>query len=65
MPIPDRLEDALKPFLSLYRIQKPLNPPDEAPLRDYCPGAWPTMGDLKRLSESFNAASALKERSVR
>jgi hypothetical protein len=59
--IPADLEAALQPFLRLYRVQAPLNPPDERPLRDYCPGVWPTMGHLRRLYEAVQAARSSQE----
>lgn len=37
---------------AIYRINAPLNPPDDAPMERYTPGAWPVMGDLRRLMEA-------------
>ena len=38
----------------------PIKKPDDTPLRDLMPGAWPTLGDLRRLvvSQQCNGADA-------
>ena len=43
------LAEAIDPFARFYKMQEPLNPPDDAPIAGYIPGIWPTMGELKRL----------------
>lgn len=57
-----KLLDATEAFERVYLINRPLNPPDEAPVRDHMPGAWPEMGDLRRLLEVAEAARELTGR---
>lgn len=47
----ESLLNASECFERIYLINKVLNPDDERPVRDYIPGAWPTMGELRRLLE--------------
>ena len=47
---------AFDPLARVYRINEPLNIPDDSPLRMAIPGAWPTWGEFKRL---YNAISAV------
>lgn len=46
---PDEIDQAMSPFLSLFKILEPLGLDPEQPLRDFAPGLWPTWGDLTRL----------------
>ena len=43
------IKEDLACWRSLLAIIKPLNPANEEALRDYMPGVWPTIGDLKTL----------------
>jgi len=45
------IESAIDPFARVYRFNAPLAPPDGAAVRSFMPGVWPTMGDLRKLSE--------------
>lgn len=47
-------EEPAGKFRSVLAINEPLDIPDDTPLRDILPGAWPTMGDLRRLVEAWN-----------
>lgn len=33
--------------------------PDDVPLRDAMPGAWPTVGDLRKMREEFEDVCAI------
>jgi hypothetical protein len=50
---------SIAPFESLLGVIDaiPLDMDDRRPLRDYMPGAWPTIGELRALVESLRAAS--------
>lgn len=50
-----RLKNALKPFVALKRINDPLSLPDDLALRDFAPGVWPVMGELRELVASAEA----------
>lgn len=45
------LLNATDVFERIYLINKQLNPPDDAGIRNYTPGIWPTMGELRKLTE--------------
>lgn len=46
------------PFVRAANIIDALSPriSDDQPLREYVPGAWPTVGDLRRLRDALVAA---------
>lgn len=54
-----KLLKATDTFERVYLINAPLNPPDDRPVRDYTPGVWPTMGELRALLEAANEARSL------
>lgn len=45
-----KLRAAADPFVRVHRLNESHAPSATAPLRDYCPGVWPTMGDLRKLA---------------
>ena len=47
------LDEAVQPFVSLYKLNEPLNLPDDKPLIEILPVIWPTWGELKRLYEAL------------
>ena len=48
------MSSPLEPFARIWRINEPLAPPLDAPLRDYCPGLWPTMRDCKAAADAHD-----------
>lgn len=42
------------PFRAIIRVMEPLSIPDDKPLRDVLPGAWPTWGEFKAFMEAVN-----------
>jgi hypothetical protein len=50
---------ATDPFERIYLINQPLNPPDDRPVRDFVPGAWPDMGQLRQLLDAADSARKL------
>ncbi len=47
----EALRTATEPFARMYRLNAPLNPPDGSGFRQYAGRIWPTMGDLRKLTE--------------
>lgn len=45
------LQTAAEPFARVYRLNAGLDPRADEPMRDYTPGVWPTMGDLRKLTD--------------
>lgn len=49
------------PFRAIWRIDEPLQLPDERPLATVIPGAWPDMGELRQLYEASERLSTALE----
>lgn len=44
------LKIACDPFVRVSRLNAVLGPQDDEPMRAYLPAAWPTMGNLRKLT---------------
>lgn len=49
-----RMRAALDPFARLARLNAPLNLPPDKPVRDFAPGAWPTLADCQRADDALS-----------
>lgn len=47
------LDQAVQPFVSLYRLNRTFDLPDDTPLIKIMPRIWPTWGELKRLYDAL------------
>jgi hypothetical protein len=52
----DSLPAPVQPFASLLAVVDalPTPPPDSTPVREFVPGAWPTLGELRALVAGYN-----------
>ncbi len=48
-------KDPIDPFKRVLALMEPLDMPDSKPLHEVMPWVWPTMGDLRRLVEKYDA----------
>jgi hypothetical protein len=51
-------------FVMQNRLPAPYAPSDSTPLRDVCPGIWPTWGDLRLLVER-TPLTAIEDKIIR
>jgi hypothetical protein len=56
------LKAAIDPFGRICRRAAPLNLSDDTPLHDVVPGAWPTLGALRRLVAVAEANDLARKR---
>ncbi len=51
----DALRSAADPFVRATLMQEPFGLQDDMPVREWLPGAWPTMRDARRLVKAADA----------
>lgn len=51
-----KLTKATDPFERVWRLNEPLTPDLDRGVRDFIPGVWPTMAELKALESAARLA---------